>query len=141
MPVSSQEFLDIQATIECIFTLKCIGNMIITQSQQIFCKQAYYLFLIPEQFYKSTQAVNEIWPLYVILQKIKILLKYSTKTATSKLVPSPFVFTKNWTQPLLENETFEALLKSDMYQQNYQSLPKLAHRCPQIPFYKGFFGD
>ena len=29
-PVSSNEFLDIQATIECIFTLKRVGDMIRT---------------------------------------------------------------------------------------------------------------
>ena len=29
-PVSSKEFLDIQATIECIFTLKRVGDMIRT---------------------------------------------------------------------------------------------------------------
>ena len=32
-PVSSKEFLHIQATIEFRFTLKCIGDMIITYSQ------------------------------------------------------------------------------------------------------------
>ena len=31
-PVSSKEFLDIQATIECKFTLKRVHNMIITYS-------------------------------------------------------------------------------------------------------------
>ena len=30
---------------------------------------------------------------------------------------------------------------SDMYQQNYQNLFKLAHRPLQIPFYRGFFED
>ena len=30
MPVSSKEFLDIQATIECGFTLKCVRDMIAT---------------------------------------------------------------------------------------------------------------
>ena len=37
----------------------------------------------------------------------KKLSKNFTKTATSKLVSSPFVFAKNYTQPLLENEIFE----------------------------------
>ena len=33
MPVSSKEFLDIQATVECRFTLKHISDMTITYSQ------------------------------------------------------------------------------------------------------------
>ena len=33
MPVSSNELLDIQATIECRFYLKCVRDMIITYSQ------------------------------------------------------------------------------------------------------------
>ena len=33
MPVSSKEFLDIQATIECTFTLKHVRDMIIIYSQ------------------------------------------------------------------------------------------------------------
>ena len=33
MPASSKEFLDIQATIECGFTLKCMYNMIRSYSQ------------------------------------------------------------------------------------------------------------
>ena len=33
MPVLSKEFLDIQATIECRFTLKCVRDMIRTYSQ------------------------------------------------------------------------------------------------------------
>ena len=32
-PVSSKEFLDIKANIECSFTLKCIRDMIRTYSQ------------------------------------------------------------------------------------------------------------
>ena len=31
-PVSNEEFLDIQATIECRFTLKCVRDLIITYS-------------------------------------------------------------------------------------------------------------
>ena len=34
-PVTSKEFLDIQATIECGFTLKCVRDMIRTYSQVI----------------------------------------------------------------------------------------------------------
>ena len=33
MPASSKEFLDIQATMECEFTLKCIRDMTRTYSQ------------------------------------------------------------------------------------------------------------
>ena len=32
-PVLSKEFLDVQATIECRFILKCVCDMIITYSQ------------------------------------------------------------------------------------------------------------
>ena len=32
-PVSRKDFLDIEATIECRFTLKCVCDMIITYSQ------------------------------------------------------------------------------------------------------------
>ena len=42
------------------------------------------------------------------ITKEKISLKHSTKTATWKIVPGPFVFAKNQAQPLLENEIFEA---------------------------------
>ena len=40
--------------------------------------------------------------------KRKDLSKKSTKTAAWKLVPGPFEFAKNYAQPLLENEFFEA---------------------------------
>ena len=40
--------------------------------------------------------------------KRKKLLQNLTKTAAWKLVPDPFLFAKNYTQPLLENEAFEA---------------------------------
>ena len=36
------------------------------------------------------------------------LSKESTETATWKLVPDPFLFSKNEAQPLAENEIFEA---------------------------------
>ena len=55
----------------------------------------------------SKQSVNEIWPVYVISQRKKIS-EDSTKTVTWKLVPGPFEFAKNYAQPLLENETFQA---------------------------------
>ena len=38
----------------------------------------------------STQSVNEIWPVYVTLQKQKVLLKNSTKNVAWKLVPGLF---------------------------------------------------
>ena len=37
-----------------------------------------------------------------------ILSKTSTKTATWKLVPDPFMFAKNYTPSVLVNENFEA---------------------------------
>ena len=40
-------------------------------------------------------------------KKKKIHQKISAETATQKLVPGPFVFTKNEAQSLLENEIFE----------------------------------
>ena len=42
------------------------------------------------------------------ITKKEILAKNSTKTATGKLVSGPFVFAKNYAQPLLENEIFDA---------------------------------
>ena len=36
MPVSSKEFFDIQAIIECGFTLKCIRDMTRTYNQTFF---------------------------------------------------------------------------------------------------------
>ena len=36
-PVSSKEFLDIQATIECGFTLKRVRDKIRTYSQELIC--------------------------------------------------------------------------------------------------------
>ena len=38
---------------------------------------------------KKAQSVNEIWPIYVIVQKF--LSKNPTKTATWKLVADPFL--------------------------------------------------
>ena len=38
MPASSKEFLDIQATIECGFTLKCVRDMIKTYSLTVLLK-------------------------------------------------------------------------------------------------------
>ena len=90
----------------------------------------------------NKQSVNEIWPVYVLLQKKKFHWKNSKKTATWKLVPGPFVIAKNEkneAQTLSEKRNFwSKLLTLDMYKQNYQNLSKLAHR-PQIPFYIGFF--
>ena len=40
--------------------------------------------------------------------KRKKLSKHFAKTATWKLVPGPFVFTKDKAKPLLENEIYEA---------------------------------
>ena len=38
-----------------------------------------------------------------------ISLKNFIETASWKLVPGPFVFPKNWVQPLLENQIFEKI--------------------------------
>ena len=54
------------------------------------------------------QSVNEIRPVYIMLQKKKALSKNSTKTATWKLVPGPFVFLKNLAQSQLEYQIFKA---------------------------------
>ena len=40
-PVSSKEFLDIQATIECRFSLKCVRDMIITYEFVVFKLLSY----------------------------------------------------------------------------------------------------
>ena len=49
-PVSSKEFLDIQATIECRFTLKCVLGMIITYSRKrLFVKFyviKYFVYMV-----------------------------------------------------------------------------------------------
>ena len=45
---------------------------------------------------------------FMSYHKRKDLFKKSRKTATWKLDPGPFEFAKNWAQPLLENEFFEA---------------------------------
>ena len=42
------------------------------------------------------------------ITKENILSKTSTKTATWKLVPDPFMFAKNYTPSVLVNENFEA---------------------------------
>ena len=42
-PVSSKEFLDIQATIECGFTLKRVRDMTKTYSYRIVCINDYVL--------------------------------------------------------------------------------------------------
>ena len=54
------------------------------------------------------QSVNEIWPVYGILQKKKFHQKILQKTAAWKLVPGPFVFANNEAYLLLVNEIFEA---------------------------------
>ena len=41
------------------------------------------------------QSVNEIWPVYDILQKAYYKKKQKNNDATWKLVPSTFVFGKN----------------------------------------------
>ena len=53
------------------------------------------------------QPVNKIWPVYVILQKRKNYNSFFAKPATRKLVPQPFVFSKNYPQLLLENDVSE----------------------------------
>ena len=52
---------------------------------------------MPKDKTRNTQSVNKIWP----------VSKHSMKAVTSKLVPVPFVFAKNYTQLQLENEIFE----------------------------------
>ena len=42
VPVSSKEFLDIQATIECRFTLKYVRDMIITYRHHFFYSEIVY---------------------------------------------------------------------------------------------------
>ena len=44
-------------------------------------------------FYWITWEVNTVSPVYVVLKE-KILSKHSTKTATWKVIPRPFVFAK-----------------------------------------------
>ena len=59
-----------------------------------------------------TWKVNTVWKWNLaslcLITKEKTLSKNSTKIATWKLVPGPFVFANNYAQSLLENETFEA---------------------------------
>ena len=55
MPASSKEFLDIQATIECGFTLKCIRDVTRTY-HQMHCTDKY------------SQQSSIIWPVLHILQ-------------------------------------------------------------------------
>ena len=43
----------------------------------------------------EVNTVNEIWPVYVILQKKKTSSKNSTKTDAWKIVSGSFVFAKN----------------------------------------------
>ena len=52
VPVSSKEFLDIQATIECRFTLKLVRDMIITYSQM-------------HRTNKCSQHSSIIWPVWL----------------------------------------------------------------------------
>ena len=63
-------------------------------------------------FYWITWETNTVcqWDLASLyhITKEKFLSKKSTKTATWKQVPGPFVFVKNYAQPLLETEVFEA---------------------------------
>ena len=42
------------------------------------------------------------------ITKEKNYIKFFAKAATWKQVPDPFAFAKNWAQPLLKNEIFEA---------------------------------
>ena len=50
MPVSSKEFLEIQANIECGFTLKCVCDMLRTYSQvDLACKKKWNWFLLEEK--------------------------------------------------------------------------------------------
>ena len=65
-------------------------------------------------FYWITWEVNTVcqWNLaslcHITIEKK--LSKSFAKTATQGLVLDPFVFAKNWAQPLLENENFEATI-------------------------------
>ena len=65
MPVSSKEFLDIQANIECGFTLKCVRDMITTYREIIwmFCLKQDYLKIEKIQ-YKALQIVYNSNELY-----------------------------------------------------------------------------
>ena len=46
---------------------------------------------------------------FMSYSQINISPKNYTKTTAWKLVPDPFVSAKNYTQPLLENDIFEAI--------------------------------
>ena len=73
-------------------------------------------------------------PSFCHIIKEKILSKNSTKSLAWKLVPAPFVFTKNKPQPLSEKKTFEA---GCLYRHVLAKLSKfvrISTRPPQIPF-------
>ena len=71
-------------------------------------------------FYWITYKVNKVywWNLASLchITKERFLSKNFTKSATWKVVPGPFVVTKNEALPLLENEIFDtSYLILDMY--------------------------
>ena len=73
MPVSSKEFLDIQATIECRFTLKHLRDMIITY-KQIHCLIIIIIIII-------------IIVIVIIISEIQFLLHIHKKGLF--LLPTP----------------------------------------------------
>ena len=70
---------------------------------------------------------------FMSYSKEKILSKNSRKTATWKLVPGPFVFAKNYAQPLLENEN----LKQATYIRCVLGELSKFLQISTIPYYRG----
>ena len=66
--------------------------------------------------------------------------KKSTKSASWKLVPSPFVFAENLAQPLLENEIFEKSIYTRFVMAKVSKLVQISLVASLDSFFhRGFF--
>ena len=64
-PASSKEFLDIQATIECGFTLKCVCDMIKTYSQvQDIFRKTFILGLLSSVVFRLQNCISDFFKLF-----------------------------------------------------------------------------
>ena len=72
-PASSKEFLDIQATIECGFTLKRVRDMIITYSKPI-CNVNNFYFIV-QDLYGTIEKIDGSKERYLVIDKSRDINK------------------------------------------------------------------
>ena len=83
--------------------------------------------------------VNDIWLVYVILQKKKKYQNFFAKTATWELVPGLSMFAKNKAQPLLQNDFLKWATYVRYVIVKLSKFVQISMQTPSDSFFTGFF--